>query len=114
MSEEHAPAADPVSREPPPSPQEASPSTAHPSADSETIRRKLPVPMSPLWLRQAFASIPERVREWFSDPDFSIYFLAFMVVAAALFLRQPSGVGGGFVFDEQEAILANPYVRGKQ
>ncbi|MEO7096725.1 MAG: hypothetical protein ABI175_25935, partial [Polyangiales bacterium] len=86
----------------------------HPSADSDTIRRKLPVPTSPLWLRQWFSRIPDRIREWFSDPDFSIYFLAFMVVAAALFLRQPSGVGGGFVFDEQEAILANPYVRGKQ
>ncbi|GAC1574634.1 MAG: hypothetical protein NVS3B20_06260 [Polyangiales bacterium] len=54
------------------------------------------------------------VRDWCADPDFSIYFVVFMVLAAALFLRQPSGVGGGFVFDEQEAILANPYVRGHQ
>jgi hypothetical protein len=110
MSEEHAEAADSTGA-PASSPELVA---RHPSADAETIRRKLPVPTSPLWLRQWFARIPERAREWFSDPDFSIYFLAFMVIAAALFLRQPSGVGGGFVFDEQEAILANPYVRGKQ
>lgn len=69
---------------------------------------------APSWLRSSFAALPERVREWATDPDFSIYFLAFMLVAVALFLRTPQGTGGGFVFDEQEAILANPYVRGKQ
>ena len=52
--------------------------------------------------------------EWLIEPDFSIYFVVFMLAAAVLFLRHPSGVGGGFVFDEQEAILANPYVRGHQ
>ena len=92
----------------------ALPRSRHPSADAETVRLKLPTSAAPSWLRNGFGKLPERVREWFADPDFSIYFLVFMVVAAALFLRQPSGVGGGFVFDEQEAILANPYVRGHQ
>ena len=91
-----------------------SPNARHPSADAVTIRRTVAVPTSPPWLRTTFTRLPERVREWAGDPDFSIFFLAFMVVAAALYLRQPSGVGGGFVFDEQEAILANPFVRGHQ
>lgn len=59
-------------------------------------------------------SIPATVRLWVVDPDFSIFFVVFMLAAAALYMRMPGGVGGGFVFDEQEAILANPYVHGQQ
>jgi hypothetical protein len=72
-----------------------------------------PPSVVPRPMRTAFAKLPEGLREWLADPDFSIFFVAFMLAAAALYLRLPSTVGK-FVFDEQEAILANPFVRGQQ
>ncbi len=83
------------------------------SQGTETVRSR-PHSVVPEKVRRAFAKLPAMVRDWLAEPDFSIYFVVFMLAAAALFLRHPSGVGGGFVFDEQEAILANPYVRGHQ
>jgi hypothetical protein len=76
-----------------------------------------PVPTDvavPEKVRRAFAKLPAMVRDWVEVPDFSIYFVAFMVFAVALYLRRIRATGGGFVFDEQEAIVANPYVRGHQ
>lgn len=82
---------------------------------TETTETRQPRPsIVPANVRASFAKLPAMVRDWLTEPDFSIYFVVFMLAAAAFFLRQPSGVGGGFVFDEQEAILANPYVRGHQ
>jgi hypothetical protein len=122
--------AEPTTESPPAEPKPAEPSPDKPpSFDGHSTHKETPRARQtandaatlgpstsgvPAWLRVRFAKLPERVREWAADPDFSIFFLAFMLVAVALFLRQPSGVGGGFVFDEQEAILANPFVRGKQ
>src|SRR5262245_13920455 len=85
-----------------------------PSADPRATVRARPESVVPEDVRALFQRLPSMVRDWLGDPDFSIYFVVWMVVAAALFLRAPSGVGGGFIFDEQEAILANPYVRGHQ
>jgi hypothetical protein len=84
---------------------------ADPTTDTTQTSRPSIVPAN---VRAWFAKLPAMVRDWLTEPDFSIYFVVFMLAAAAFFLRQPSGVGGGFVFDEQEAILANPYVRGHQ
>ncbi len=99
----------------PSGPSSSSPSQSDHGAQRDIVTdRPSPPGNVPKWLRDAFATIPARIREWVTDPDFSIYFVVFMVASVALFLRQPSGVGGGFIFDEQEAILANPYVRGHQ
>lgn len=76
-----------------------------------TLAPRMPTTTFDERLRRA---LPETMRVWLADPDFSIFFVVFMLVAAALYMRNPGGVGGQFVFDEQEAILANPYVRGQQ
>jgi hypothetical protein len=44
-----------------------------------------------------------------SDPTFGVAFAAALVCAALLFTRSPTS---NFIFDEQEALLANPYVNG--
>lgn len=43
------------------------------------------------------------------DPTFATAFGAALVVAAVLFVRSPTT---NYIFDEQEALLANPYVNG--
>jgi hypothetical protein len=70
-------------------------------------------PAWPKWLEKRYAKLPGSVLEWIEDPDFSIYFVGFLAIAALIFLRPPFSPGK-FVFDEQEAILANPYVRNLQ
>lgn len=52
------------------------------------------------WLRRYF-------RE--QDPTFWIAFTPALIVAAILFVRSPTS---NYIFDEQEALLANPYVNG--
>ena len=71
---------------------------------------------APKWASKLVGAIPDTVRGWFRDPDFSIWFVAYMIVSAALFMRPwwgsaATSLGGGWVFDEQEAIVANPYIR---
>ncbi|MBN1607296.1 MAG: tetratricopeptide repeat protein [Polyangiaceae bacterium] len=44
-----------------------------------------------------------------SDPTFGVALAAALVCAALLFTRSPTS---NFIFDEQEALLANPYVNG--
>ncbi len=44
------------------------------------------------------------------DPRFSIAFAPALLVAIVLYVRSPLS---NYIFDEQEALLANPYVNGK-
>ncbi len=44
-----------------------------------------------------------------ADPDFSVVFVPALVLTAMLFARSPFT---NCIFDEQEALLANPYVQG--
>ena len=44
------------------------------------------------------------------DPTFRYALLPALVVAAVLYVRSPLS---NYIFDEQEALLANPYVNGK-
>jgi tetratricopeptide (TPR) repeat protein len=45
-----------------------------------------------------------------SDPTFWVAFTPALIVAALLFVRSPVS---NYIFDEQEALLANPYVNGE-
>ena len=62
-------------------------------------------------LRRATAAVAALWRDTFhgSDPTFGVAFAAALVFAALLFTRSPTS---NFIFDEQEALLANPYVNG--
>jgi hypothetical protein len=44
------------------------------------------------------------------DPTFWVAFTPALIVAALLFVRSPAS---NYIFDEQEALLANPYVNGE-
>jgi hypothetical protein len=46
----------------------------------------------------------------YRDPTVGTAFLPFLVVASILFVRSPAS---NYIFDEQEALLANPFVNGK-
>lgn len=52
-----------------------------------------------------------RIAAYFREqpPKFGVAFAAALVVAAFLYTRSPSS---NYIFDEQEALLANPYVNG--
>jgi len=87
------------------------PAAPLPSADgnAEAIPEPAPAapPRLPPWWRRA-ASF---VRRYFAeqDPTFWIAFTPALAVAAILFVRNPAS---NYIFDEQEALLANPYVNG--
>lgn len=55
-------------------------------------------------------SIRQWIREYFlgEDPTFGVALVPFCFVSMVLFTRHPRT---NFIFDEQEALLANPYVR---
>lgn len=55
--------------------------------------------------------MPARVRRHFTehDPTFWVALSPALIVAALLFVRSPAS---NYIFDEQEALLANPYVNG--
>jgi tetratricopeptide (TPR) repeat protein len=54
----------------------------------------------------------ERTVRWFreTDPTFVAAFTPALLVAALLYVRSPAS---NYIFDEQEALLANPYVNGQ-
>jgi hypothetical protein len=52
-----------------------------------------------------------RARYFERDPSFRTLFVPFAVLALILFSRWP---GTNYIFDEQEALLANPYVNATQ
>jgi hypothetical protein len=59
------------------------------------------------WLTRAGHAVREYFAE--SDPTFGNAFAPAMIVAALLYMRSPTT---NCIFDEQEALLANPYVNG--
>lgn len=79
-------------------PMSAPPSTQPPSGP----------PVAPTRL----GAVAQRVRGYFLalDPTFLTAFAPFAVLAVILFARTPST---NYIFDEQEALLANPYVNAK-
>ena len=60
-------------------------------------------------LRAAGAVISGYFRD--QDPTFWVAFTPALLLAALLFVRSPFS---NYIFDEQEALLANPYVNGQQ
>jgi hypothetical protein len=63
--------------------------------------------------RQTFAAtLADRARYYFLgvDPSFWAAMVPALVLSAVLYTRS---VASNFIFDEQEALLANPYVNGK-
>jgi hypothetical protein len=77
-------------------------------SDNEADREIAPgVPRSP-WKQVA----KERLRAFFlgQTPTFWVAMLPLFLLSAALYTRHPTS---NFIFDEQEALLANPYVNGK-
>jgi protein O-mannosyl-transferase len=69
--------------------------------------REFGVPREPLLM-----SIRSRLRVYFlgSDPTFWVAMVPALALSALLFTRS---LTTNFIFDEQEALLANPYVNGK-
>jgi hypothetical protein len=61
------------------------------------------------WWRRAASSLARYFRD--NDPTFRIAFAPALAVAAVLFVRSPTS---NYIFDEQEALLANPYVNGQE
>ncbi len=53
------------------------------------------------WIRAYFVD---------QDPTFWIALTPALLVSVVLFVRSPAS---NYIFDEQEALLANPYVNGK-
>ena len=69
----------------------------------------------PRWWRRAWSAVQHRVVRtvrWFreTDPTFMAAFTPALLVAALLYVRSPAS---NYIFDEQEALLANPYVNGQ-
>jgi hypothetical protein len=56
-------------------------------------------------------SVPRMIRDYFlgEDPTFGAAMFPLCILSAVLFTRHP--LKTNFIFDEQEALLANPYVR---
>ena len=71
------------------------------------MRKALRLFLSACW--RALSRVAAAVRRYFSgqDPRFGVAFGAALIVALALFVRSPYT---NYIFDEQEALLANPYV----
>lgn len=71
-----------------------------------------PIPPRPSWVPPTFV---ERALGWVRaqffgpDPSFWVALTPFVVIAGILFSRWPAT---NYIFDEQEALLANPYVNG--
>ncbi len=72
-----------------------------------------PAPRGPFWsrVRGRLVAFGAWVKRYFrdQDPTFWVAFTPALIVAAILFVRSPTS---NYIFDEQEALLANPYVNG--
>jgi protein O-mannosyl-transferase len=78
-----------------------------------------PPPLSEAPARPRRERVAEVLRAWlenlkayfvFHDPTFRHAFTPALIVCALLFVRSPLS---NYIFDEQEALLANPYVNGE-
>jgi len=69
-------------------------------------------PIEPVPARPRLVRAWDWMRRYFldQDPTFWVAFTPALVVAALLFVRSPAS---NYIFDEQEALLANPYVNAK-
>jgi hypothetical protein len=84
--------AEPAAPTPPPEPAVSAPVSAEP---------KVAVTLRVLrWIGRYFSD---------QDPTFWVAFTPSLLVSALLFVRSPAS---NYIFDEQEALLANPYVNG--
>jgi tetratricopeptide (TPR) repeat protein len=84
----------------PPADPSPTPAPADPTAAQDTTPRE-PLPTRALrWLRDYFLG---------EDPQFLAALVPFCFLSMFLFTRHPFRTN--FIFDEQEALLANPYVR---
>lgn len=69
----------------------------------------------PLGRARRLLALARRAGAWLTgyfrdnDPTFWISFTPALIVSALLFVRSPAS---NYIFDEQEALLANPYVNG--
>jgi hypothetical protein len=63
-------------------------------------------------IRERFLGAVDWTKRYFTDqdPTFWVAFTPALVICALLFVRNPAS---NYIFDEQEALLANPYVDGK-
>lgn len=65
------------------------------------------------WIARAARGLGSTVRNYFEqqDPRFSVALPPALLVAIALYVRSPLS---NYIFDEQEALLANPYVNSNE
>ncbi len=74
--------------------------------EPEPVLPAAPAPRQPI--RRALRSARSYITE--QDPTFWVALTPALLVAALLFVRSPAS---NYIFDEQEALLANPYVNGQ-
>lgn len=70
-----------------------------------------PPPEEPHGIRSFLGSVHAWLHEYFlgDDPSFGLALVPYCFLSMLLFTRHPTHTN--FIFDEQEALLANPYVR---
>ena len=70
-----------------------------------------PAPEEPHGVHRFMGSVHAWLREYFlgHDPSFGLALVPYCFLSMLLFTRHPTHTN--FIFDEQEALLANPYVR---
>jgi protein O-mannosyl-transferase len=94
-------------------PAEASPAVEAPRAP---LGAPIPLgtPVAPRWKRivRSLDAWSKDLAAYFAghDPVFRYAVLPALIVTAVLYVRSPAS---NYIFDEQEALLANPYVNGK-
>jgi len=96
---------EPVSSMPPGPPGDG----PEPGAGAGTLPLRLPWPRRMFGLLRGLAQLAVRyVRD--QDPRTLVAVVPFVLVALVLYTRHPAT---NYIFDEQEALLANPYVNGR-
>ena len=86
-------------------------------ASSDQVTKQSPDPSRESIARPPLAArlrgIPAAIRAYFAeqDPTFWVAFTPALIVAALVYVRSPLS---NYIFDEQEALLANPYVNANE
>ncbi len=103
--------AEPAPTPPVPAPEEPGPGVAQAEPVAPSGAR---APARPLLQRVSarLVAFGRWLRRYFTeqDPTFWVAFTPALIAAAILFVRSPLS---NYIFDEQEALLANPYVNGR-
>ena len=79
--------------------------------EAPPLEAEAPAPLAPAPPRAPFIrTFGQWVRDYFlaDEPSFGLALVPFCFLSMVLFTRHPNT---NFIFDEQEALLANPYVR---